>query len=360
MEQKDIEKLQKELKEHVCYMPFTYLSPFEAHVDPCCGDWITLHIPYDPTGKTEGSYKSLVDVWTSKQMKALRQSVLDGSYRFCTDKCPYKIGLLRGFKTNFVSKEKVRENSKEWDIEHPPLRHLKFCSDITCNLYCKTCRPSRMSSRGIEIRNQIEDIESSEIRESLQRIDLLGSGDPFVSKPAREWLFNFDPKKYPSLQDVHIHSNGQLWTKQNHERMGDVIPYIHTLEISIDAATKETYEKVRRGGSWERLQENLKERILRLPNLRDITFSFVIQRLNYKEIEQFYFYVRDTIFSINPNLVVFIRMSPAEHWRATKEEYSTEIDVRNNPKIWKEVVRQIEEVRKLALKDRIRLDSGVI
>ena len=43
--------------------------------------------------------------------------------------------------------------------------------------------------------------------------------------------------------------------------MGRISKFVKSAEISVDAATKETYEKVRLGGKWEDIQTNPKFRI---------------------------------------------------------------------------------------------------
>ena len=76
--------------------------------------------------------------------------------------------------------------------------------------------------------------------------------------------------------------------------MSKVHKYIKTCEISIDAATKDTYEnKVRVGGNWDELIENLKF-INTIKSLKSIKTSFVVQQKNYKEMKLFY----DLMYSI--------------------------------------------------------------
>ena len=69
--------------------------------------------------------------------------------------------------------------------------------------------------------------------------------------------------------------------------MKNVWPYVKSCEISIDAATKDTYEnKVRINGNWDELIDNLKF-IATIPKLRKIKTSFVVQKHNYKEMVLF-------------------------------------------------------------------------
>ena len=60
-------------------------------------------------------------------------------------------------------------------------------------------------------------------------------------------------------------------------------PFIKTMEISIDAATPETYKITRRGGDWDLLMRNL-EFINTIDTIEMVIFSFVVQNDNYKEI----------------------------------------------------------------------------
>jgi len=64
---------------------------------------------------------------------------------------------------------------------------------------------------------------------------------------------------YPKLKSIYLVSNGNMWTKEMWESVKAIHPYVYEYEISIDAATKETYEnKVRLNGHWNTLMENLK------------------------------------------------------------------------------------------------------
>ena len=69
--------------------------------------------------------------------------------------------------------------------------------------------------------------------------------------------------------------------------MSKVHKYVKSCEISIDAATKDTYEnKTRLNGKWDDLISNLKF-IATIPNLYSVKPSFVVQQANYKEIPLF-------------------------------------------------------------------------
>jgi len=62
-------------------------------------------------------------------------------------------------------------------------------------------------------------------------------------------------KKYAKILEVQINTNGQLLTPDKSRLLTKA--GIDRIIISIDGTTKETYEKIRIGGSWERLIVNL-------------------------------------------------------------------------------------------------------
>ena len=81
-----------------------------------------------------------------------------------------------------------------------------------------------------------------------------------------------------------IQTNGLL-VKKNFHKFKHIINNLTQIGISIDAATKQTYEDLRQGGLWEKLLENLE--FLKKIKTFKIHFHFVVQQKNYHEIEPF-------------------------------------------------------------------------
>jgi len=77
-----------------------------------------------------------------------------------------------------------------------------------------------------------------------------------------------------------------LMFKEFHKRIPYVINNLQELGVSIDGASKETYEKLRLGGKWEKINENL-ECISELKEKHNFRFilHFVVQKDNYHEME---------------------------------------------------------------------------
>ena len=126
------------------------------------------------------------------------------------------------------------------------------------------------------------------------------------------------------MYKIHIHTNGSLWTQSMWDTMKEVQPFIKTCEVSIDAATKDTYEnKTRIGGKWNILLENLKF-ITNIKTIGWFCFSFVVQDTNYKEMYDFYKLI-ESYFSgrvIDKNVTWEVKFTQIINWNTfTKEEY---------------------------------------
>lgn len=321
-------------KRLLCQIPFVHTLVFEDRLEGCCGDWCSFKVPIQNN--------SIENAWNSKEYEEFRQSILDGSYRFCNDKCPYLGDVRKG--TAVVSGSLAGCFAMDHpELQKTRLRHIKYCSDYSCNLRCNTCRdfPLNSFSRGI-LFEQIHELENSKLTEGIERIDMLGSGDPFASATVRMWMKEFRPELYPSLKEIHLHTNAQLWTEKLWESLPESFRKLVTsAEISIDAATEKTYESIRRGGRWKKLVENL-QFISKIEQLKCINFSFTIQRMNSEEIVPFYNFLKDLENQSNRYYWWDVRYSPAEKWPAISQEHYDRINVRTDPDKMKQIQKDLE------------------
>jgi hypothetical protein len=94
----------------------------------------------------------------------------------------------------------------------------------------------------------------------------------------------------PNLERIHLHTNGQLWTPRLWETIPEEIrALVRSADISIDAATAETYEVNRRGGRWDVLMRNLEfVRTLRAGGpLERLSVNMCVQANNFAEMPAF-------------------------------------------------------------------------
>jgi len=106
-------------------------------------------------------------------------------------------------------------------------------------------------------------------------------GDPFASL-----IYRYFVKEVKDLPNVRftIQTNGLLIEKM-YQRHKQLFERLDTLNISIDGATKTTYELLRRGGSYAKIIENL-ECAKELKQRYDfkLILHFVVQAENYQEM----------------------------------------------------------------------------
>jgi len=220
--------------------------------------------------------------------------ILDGSFEYCNrSRCPY----LQTISGAVEIVEDVKDEDLKAAIEkeltilpHGP-REIICSYDKSCNLSCPSCRTGII----VETANkqQILEIQGKIQNEALRDAHLLyitGSGDPFGSPFFRKWLQTMKREDIKSIKKIHLHTNAQLWTPQ----MWATIPkeiqeIVRDVGISIDAASSETYSINRRGGSFERLLENLEfiSTLRKSGPLGWVGISMVVQENNFMEMPDF-------------------------------------------------------------------------
>jgi len=285
--------MKNRLNEYICAVPFDSLEVHDKRNFLCCASWLTKHLPENV---------SVYDSFNSQEAKDIRDSMLDGSYKYCDEnQCPYLRMFKNGSAAPMYHKNKLSEDLSERVERHKKGLEIKprivqFSMDRTCNLKCPSCRLDLIvadSHKIKQVKAHIQEIEDT-YADSIHTIYITGTGDPFISVGFRDFLRNFDKSKYPNLDKIHLHTNATKWNKEMWDSMPNVHEFVKSAEISIDAATKHTYEnETRLGGNWDELVENL-HFISEIPNLKRVKTSFVVQDTNYKEMKLFY----DTMTSI--------------------------------------------------------------
>ena len=337
------------LKDYICIVPFDNLQIHRDENFVCCPQWLDKPVPNKDT---------LVETWNSDEIVDIRKSILDGSYRYCDSKhCPH-LSELFSLKVlsqlnPIINKSKLSLEDKEFYdkqdglVERGP-KNVELNFDLTCNYKCPSCRSDfyvSTTTQQKQIEKKLKEID--DFSDSITSIYSSTTGDPFSSVPIRNYFRNFNPKKYKKLKNVHIHTNGSLWDKKMWDSMPSIHQYVHTCEISIDAATKDTYEtKTRIGGNWETLINNLKF-ISTIDTIHRFKCSFVVQKSNYKEMTLFVELIK-SLFG-KKGSVFFCRL---QNWSSfTKEEYDNqEINNINHP----EYTDFITEFNKVCYDDYVR------
>jgi hypothetical protein len=278
-----------DLKQYVCTVPFEALEIMESNNYMCCASWLTKELPNGVPIK---------ELWNSNEAIDIRKSVMDGSYRYCDKtQCPFLSRLISLknktsgpiIHVNDLSDEMKLYYDEQSGIVNKGPKIIQMSFDRSCNYKCPSCRVDMIVANSDKIKSvnlTIEEIEDA-YSESIQTIYCSGTADPFASVSYRNYLRNFNPKKYPNLKSIHLHTNASLWNMEMWHSMTNIHPYVKSCEISIDAGTKDTYENITRlGGNWDNLISNLNF-ISTIEELESIKCSFVVQQSNYTEMVEF-------------------------------------------------------------------------
>lgn len=239
----------------ICRHPFEFIEIIpsrdsrgvSAAVCLCCPMFIREHAGYLRDAVFD-------DIWQGSMARLQRLSMIDRSYYFCDEKhCRYMQSEFTAAR-EFPLDEVMKTEDYGTLCPERPL-HVAIDIDQTCNLRCRYCRKEIHRNSGVDC--QSLEIVTEKICQDLlpacNELMLAGNGEVFASKFYKDILYNRNAKGIRRLQ---LTTNALLMRREELERLLDLYEKIE-LWISIDAATKGTYEKVRKGGSWETLLDNL-------------------------------------------------------------------------------------------------------
>ena len=157
--------------------------------------------------------------------------------------------------------------------------------DRTCNLCCKSCRNKRFVMDKLtqtRISLMANKIQQSGYLDKTNKLYVAGQGEVFYSPYYRQLVETKLQRK-----NIVILSNGTLFNEKNWNWLKDKYETIDVI-ISVDAATADTYKKLR-GADFNALMKNLETlaNLHRQKQIRKFNLNFVVQRDNYREMIKF-------------------------------------------------------------------------
>jgi len=282
---------EQNLQGRFCRNPFVQLDVYEdGRLYSCCSTWLPV-----PIGNLKRM--SVDEAWNSRTSQLIRESIFDGSYRYCHQKvCPKIQGgtlpTIEEAREELALREVI--DKRQTRLDDLP-NFINLCNDASCNLYCPSCRVQRINyphGKEYEKRQHLQDKLTQELFSRPTHrsftVNVTGSGDPFASTVFRNFLFNLNGDDFPNMR-INLQTNGVLLTPKNWRRIRKIHRNIATVLVSFDAATEETYKITRRGGNWQWLLDNT----ARLGDLRKtgelgmLRLDFVVQQANFREMPQF-------------------------------------------------------------------------
>ena len=281
-----------------CFVPFNHIEIHSwGDVSICCHTWL----PEMCGNLINDSLESIIN---NIKKKEIREDMLNGKFDHCNDLCPQ----LNAFLSN------VSDKDQYWDIR--PLDELKkaietqkkyeiyFSYDQSCNLQCPSCRKelivhklndeTQPARRLRIIHEKVKQLIKHLIEKNDGKIylNITGSGDPFASPTYWEYLKELAKQGLPDTVSIRLQTNGIMMTEQYWDQIKPIWKNIEFMNISVDAATEETYKIVRKGGNFTKLVNNLEvfDNMVQqnlFPRLTGWQTNFIVQRDNFRELKQF-------------------------------------------------------------------------
>ena len=225
-----------------------------------CEAWLPISV-----GKVE-NFSRLADVWASLTARYLQEDIAGGHFTHCAvDRC----------------------GVQDRDITHDQYL-VSINIDESCNLRCPSCRKdSIMITSGADFDRKLQQVDHMvDLLEAFDppcKIVMSGNGDPLASAIMRPLIHRWQPR---DDHRVRLFTNGLLLRKQL--TTSAILNHVDEYFLSIDAGSQEVYERVRLGGSWAHLLENLywlREQCSIYQSR--VLLMLVLQRDNYHDLENF-------------------------------------------------------------------------
>lgn len=223
---------------------------------------------------------SFDSIWNSRKARIGRLSLENGTFVFCEEtRCPY---LSHAKKMDRKHSDIKIEFSKENRRDYPDTISPEI--DCSCNLHCVSCRRELFIDKSVE-RKKYTEVILDRIVPVPSEIVINNVGDPFVGENSLRVIYN--EKNYEKHR-IGIYTNGILLIKQ---RVDSILEKYDTIElsVSVDAASKETYEAIRRGGNWDILMKNLEycSELRKAGKISYFQLNYVVQATNIHEMAPF-------------------------------------------------------------------------
>jgi pyruvate-formate lyase-activating enzyme len=184
--------------------------------------------------------------------------------------------------------ENIKQNHTKGDYPLTAECPNNIMAELTnvCNLSCQMCHnKDTKQEKGYMTTGLFKKIVDNSRRLEIERLGLYMTGESFLHPD----IFKFiEYAKQQGIPYVYITTNGQpLNDKKIHQVFSSGLD---SIKFSIDAADKETYEKLKPGGNWEHLLNVIQ----RMRSLRDtlgsklrIYASFIVTKENLHDINRY-------------------------------------------------------------------------
>ena len=231
----------------------------------CCPGWVAQEF---------GNIIKDKDWYNNYYARIIKLSYINKTFCFCN---------LKKCKYNNYKEIELDENSVKFETDNRP-KHIIISTDKTCNLKCNSCRKEFFvpTQKQKELTHKV----TQKLLETgwLDEIPFMiaGQGEAFYSEEYLN-LLKTDKRR----NHIEILTNGNLFTEEKWKLIDGKYEKV-SVSVSIDAAKKETYIKLRHG-NFDALLNNL-AMIAKYRNqlkIQYLSFNFVVQKENMNEMVDF-------------------------------------------------------------------------
>jgi hypothetical protein len=318
-----------DLSDRICTIPFEFLYFEKGESNISCFICNSCWLPFSVnlSGKAEDC--SVDRSWNSAGSREIRRSILDGDFSYCDrrwcsaildsfnakDKRQYgilpasvdratndEVGHPLSLPEIVLARRAIvpRECSKVeffdniikchlTEMEAPPIS-ITSSIDPSCNLKCPSCRDHyiRLDKDKADGVISFYDTYIHPFITSGHRIDysLDGSGEALASPTGIHSLEKLGRSNNKSLT-LSLRTNGFLLDKSFWDnKIGEARHLIRHIRVSIDGASKETYEMLRFPSKWEVLCANMEfmGSMVASGELECLTVVFILRDENWHEL----------------------------------------------------------------------------
>ena len=242
---------------------------------------------------------SFYDVINSVTALKIRKEILANRYYYCNfNLCGYPgQAKLTDIRPAAETHEQLQPLSlgDEYDprllVTAIP-KNLIFDFDHTCNYRCPSCRTEMINYNNHPVIRPLNDLIGERIKTSIidkiedQPVNIRwAGGEPFISRVYIDLLDYIASTGKNNIKHV-IQTNGSYF-RNKAELVERLLPNMIELRISFDAATADTYHRVRINGVWDNFLDNVTWVMSRIREMQLdvlVTADFVVQKHNYLEI----------------------------------------------------------------------------
>lgn len=239
-------------------------------VTPCCLEFTNRHSFGDIRKQ------SFEEIWNGEIARDFRRSMLDGSFKYCNkDLCMLQEDEL------LVDADGFTEYA-DWPEE------IEIGVSTVCNVRCRMCRDHNnpFEWEKDEIFRETMFQRYMEIIPHIKKLFLNSFGEALIDNYCKR-IIQEALKINPNLK-ICLLSNGIFCNEEKFKEYG-ILDNTEWVQCSIHAATKETYNKIVRGGDFDKVKKNVewlaqeKEK----GRFERVTINFVVNSLNYHEMVLF-------------------------------------------------------------------------